>query len=357
MKYYKSTQFPFRHNGTILNFKSIQDPETREVFIASKSFSSLEEMLDYYTKHSLKARGREAEKILLRYPIPVDKKLEMIHRMAQDELYTTLAGKLPAAKPAPPSPSTKPSLKKLSVQMANEDESISKENVKRQETTSVTVNPPKDNSAENLLDQALQQLENFKDELNTEIATLSSGATHHDVPSVPSEEVVVEKPVSPPPDKVTTISPPKEAESLPATIPSEIVKPPAASESITPPSSEQVVASTTNKGDVTTTTSPVQKSKTAPPPAPPPLPPIAEPTAASTLVGSKIPPTTPGSVSSEHLLEMQQKLKKTLPRDTSLSKSGGAMHDIFAQFNDKISLMRSMVEHSDDEDYEELEWD
>jgi len=308
-------------------------------------------MLDYYTKHTLKARGRETEKILLRYPIPVDKKLETIHRMAQDELYTTLVGKLPATKPTPPSPSSKPSLKKLSVQMENED-SIIKENTKPQETASSTVNLPKDDSAENLLDQTLQQLENFKDELNTEIATLSFDSTLPNVPSVPS---VNEKPVFPL-DQVTSISPPKEAESLTTTIPSEIVIPSAASEVITPSSSEQKPASS-NEGDATTTTSPVQKFKTAPPPAPPPLPPIAEPTAGSTVVGSKVPPTSPGSVSSEDLLEMQQKLKKTLPRDTSLSKSGGVMHDIFDQFKDKISLMRSMVEHSDDEDYEELEWD
>jgi len=370
-------KFPCRHNGSILNFKSIHDPATREIYIASKSFSSLEEMLDYYTKHSLKARGRETEKILLRYPIPVDKKLETIHRMAQDELYATLAGKLPATKPTPPSPSTKPNLKKPSVEMGNKD-SIIKENIKSQEAVlspvnvlkdtltvnlskdaSSTANFPKDaltanlsqdDSAENLLNQALQQLE----ELNTEIATLSSDAIPIDVPSitVPAENTVNEKPVSPP-DQVSTIPPPREAESLPTTtISSEIVKSSTASESITPPSSEQ--KPTTNEGDAT---SPVLKSKTAPPPAPPPLPPIAEPTAVSTMVGSKVLPTTPGSVSSEDLLEMQQKLKKTLPRDTSLSKSGGIMHDIFDQFNDKISLMRSMVEHSDDEDYEELEWD
>ena len=33
------------------------------------------------------------------------------------------------------------------------------------------------------------------------------------------------------------------------------------------------------------------------------------------------------------------------------------MQSAFDQFNDKISAMRSLVEYSDDEDYEELEDD
>jgi len=299
-------------------------------------------MLEYHTKHSLKARGRQTEKILLRYPIPVDKKMEAIHRMAQDELYTTLAGKLPATRPAPPPPSTKPSLKKLTVQVANED-LIVEETLKNPETASVTTNPPKVNSAENLLDQALQQLEHFKDELNTEMATLSSITSIATYPPEPSdmatEEVANEKPTTPPEQVIT--SPPKEVGSLLTAEPSAV-------------STDQQVAPVSDKAAATP---PVQKPTIAPPPAPPPLPPIAEPTAVSTVAGSKT-SSTSGSVSAEELLEMQQKLKKTLPRDASLSsKPGGVMHDIFDQFNDKISLMRSMVEQSDDEEYEELEWD
>lgn len=332
---------------------------TKETSIASKKFASFEQLLEFYKCHSLRAISCEGEKILLKYPISVNKGLEKIHRMAQDELYTTLAGKQPV-KPAPPSPSTKPGFKKKSVVSNSENK-----------PTPIIANTVGSNSTDSLLDQVLQQLKIVQDELTTELAgsvvlppnttlapqkeILDSSITVHEEKELPNNS-----------DPCLSFDP---TEILPApeciTAADEFVPKPtsALDENKISPTQESTQLSTnqipllgTNENNTTTTdTTPTtgKKSKTAPPPLPPPLPPIHEPTPA--VMGSPT-GTLTGSVCPEDLIDMQQRLKSPPPKENGKHKQG-AMYDIFDQFNDKISVMRAMIEHSDDEDYEELEWE
>jgi len=323
---------------------------TKETSIASKKFVSFEQLIEFYKCHSLRAIGHESEKILLKYPIPVDKDLEKFHRIAQDELYTTLAGKRPI-KPAPPSPSTKPGFKKKSVVSSNENKPSSKDKTVSQPTP-VVANTVEGNFTDTSLDQTLQDLKVVQDELTKELAG-------SEVPSQNAPIIIHEEKESP--TKNVSSGP---TEILPApehTTAAEFVNPTSAlDENKTSPTQEYTQLSTnqvpllgTNENSTTIIDTTPNSGGTAPPPLPPPLPPICEPTPA--LMGSST-GTLTRSVCPEDLIDMQQRLKSPPPKENGKHKQGG-MYDIFDQFNDKISVMRAMIEHSDDEDYEELEWE
>lgn len=82
----------YSHKYELLNFKITKDPNTREVCVASKKFGNFHELLEFYKFNPLKIRSRPNDNILLTFPLPVDKNLENIHKKAQDELYSELAG-------------------------------------------------------------------------------------------------------------------------------------------------------------------------------------------------------------------------------------------------------------------------
>ena len=84
--------FLYSHKYELLNFKITQDPNTKEVCVASKKFGNFHELLEFYKFNPLKIRSRPNDNILLTFPLPVDKNLENIHKQAQDELYSELAG-------------------------------------------------------------------------------------------------------------------------------------------------------------------------------------------------------------------------------------------------------------------------
>ena len=82
----------YRHKYELLHFKITQNPNTKEVCVASKKFANFSELLDFYKYNPLKIRSRPNDNVLLTFPLPVNKHLESIHKQAQDELYSELAG-------------------------------------------------------------------------------------------------------------------------------------------------------------------------------------------------------------------------------------------------------------------------
>lgn len=89
---YYAWYFLYRHKYELLHFKITQDQNTREICVASKKFPNFHELLEFYKYNPLKIRSRPNDNILLTFPLPVDKYLENIHKQAQDELYSELAG-------------------------------------------------------------------------------------------------------------------------------------------------------------------------------------------------------------------------------------------------------------------------
>jgi len=83
----------YRHKYELLHFKITQDLITREVCVAAKKFTNFSELLDFYKHNPLKIKSRPNENVLLTFPLPVDKSLENVHKLAQEELYAELSGK------------------------------------------------------------------------------------------------------------------------------------------------------------------------------------------------------------------------------------------------------------------------